>query len=94
MECTGFVKLCSVLMYGDTRLTAVFQPLQAITGETVDIVEYLDFGFYDQVWYHKNAGLGEPLPGCWLVISTHVEGKMCFYVLTQSGRVISHSTVW
>ena len=34
-------------------------PLERITGDTVDISEYLDFGFYDWVWYRDNAGLGE-----------------------------------
>ena len=33
-------------------------PLERITGETVDISEYLDFGFYDWVWYRENVGLG------------------------------------
>ena len=27
-------------------------PLEKLTGETQDISEYLDFGFYDRVWYH------------------------------------------
>jgi len=34
-------------------------PLTQITGETADISEYLNFGFYgfyDQVWYNDNAG--------------------------------------
>ena len=26
-------------------------PLEALTGETPDISEYLDFGLYDQVWF-------------------------------------------
>jgi hypothetical protein len=34
-------------------------PLEKITGESVDITEYLDFGFYDWVWFKENAGLGE-----------------------------------
>ena len=34
-------------------------PLEKITSETEDISDYLDFGFYDQVWFHKNARLGE-----------------------------------
>ena len=34
-------------------------PIEIITGETPDISEYLDFGFYDWVVYHSNAGLGE-----------------------------------
>ena len=32
-------------------------PLSRVTGETVDISEFLDFGFYDRVWYKGNAGL-------------------------------------
>ena len=69
-------------------------PLQALTGETIDISEYLDFGFYDRVWYHENAGLGEPMPARWLGVSKHVGGQMCFYVLTKTGHVVSRSSVW
>ena len=32
-------------------------PIEGVTGETPDISEYLDFGFYDKVWYKDNAGL-------------------------------------
>ena len=38
-------------------------PLRKVTGETPDISEFLDFGFYDYVWYEDNAGLGTQLPG-------------------------------
>ena len=31
--------------------------IESVTGKTVDISKYLDFGFYDQVWYHENAGI-------------------------------------
>ena len=30
-------------------------PLEKVTGETPDISEYLDFGFYDMVWLKHNA---------------------------------------
>ena len=33
--------------------------LEIITGETLDISEYLNFGFYDWVVYQTYAGLGE-----------------------------------
>ena len=32
-------------------------PLEEVTGKTPDISEYLDFGFYDYVWFRENAGL-------------------------------------
>ena len=34
-------------------------PFENLSGKTQEILEYLDFGFYDRVWYHENAGLGE-----------------------------------
>ena len=32
--------------------------LELITGETPDISEYLDFRFYDRVWFREHAGVG------------------------------------
>ena len=34
-------------------------PLELLTGETLEISEYLYFGWYDRVWYKEDAGLGE-----------------------------------
>ena len=34
-------------------------PLEKVTGESVDISEYLDFSFYNWVWYKDNAGFGK-----------------------------------
>ena len=44
-------------------------PLDIITGETPDLSEYLDFGFYDWVTYRNIAGLGVPEIGRWLGVS-------------------------
>jgi hypothetical protein len=44
-------------------------PLEKITGETIDISEYLDFGFYDWVWFRENTGLGKTKLGRWLGVS-------------------------
>ena len=33
--------------------------LEKVTGETPEISEYIDFGFYDHCWYRENAGMGE-----------------------------------
>ena len=33
--------------------------LEQLTGETPEILEYLDSTFYDWCWYNANAGLGE-----------------------------------
>ena len=68
-------------------------PLTKVTGETTNISEYLDFGFYDPVWFKDNAGLSPAEPGRWLGISHRTGRLMCNNILTQRGTVISRSTV-
>ena len=68
-------------------------PLRNVTGETVDISKYLDFGFYEKGWFKDNAGISTIEPGRWLGIS-HQTGRLkCYHILTQTGKVISRSTV-
>ena len=47
-------------------------PLEALTGEMPDISQYLDFGFYDRVWFKEYAGLGETKLARFLGISHQV----------------------
>jgi len=68
-------------------------PTEKVTGETPDISEHLDFGFYDRVWHFDNAGLGPEMPGRWLGMSHCIGSLMSYYVLTQTGSVISRTTV-
>ena len=44
-------------------------PLEALTGETPDISQYLDFGFYDRVWFKEDAGVGDTKLGRFLGVS-------------------------
>ena len=69
-------------------------PLQGITGDTIDISNYLEFGFYDRVWYRDNAGLGEPKPGRWLGVAENIGSIMTYHILQENGRVVARSTVW
>ena len=68
-------------------------PIQGVMGETEDISEYLDFGFYDRIWYKDNAGLGPAQAGRWLGVSSRTGRLMTYHVLTSIGRVVSRSTV-
>jgi len=68
-------------------------PLSRVTGETADISEYLDFGFYDQVWYKDNAGLGPQHPGRWLGVAEKRGNLMCYHVLNEKGNVLPRSSV-
>ena len=68
-------------------------PIEQVTGETPDISEYLDFGFYDWVWYKDNAGLGDNCIGRWLGVAHRVGNLMSYWILTEAGRVIARTTV-
>ena len=68
-------------------------PITQVTGETADISEYLDFGFYKQVWWKDNAGLSNFEPGRWLGVSHRTGRMMCYNILTQRGTIVSRSTV-
>lgn len=63
--------------------------LEQITGDTPDISEYLDFRFYDRVWYNNNAGLGETKLGRWLGVAHRYGSLMNYWILQQNGTIIS-----
>ena len=53
-------------------------PLESLTEETPDISLSLDFGFYDQVWFKEDAGLGETKLERFLDISHQVGSLMSY----------------
>ena len=57
-----FAKLMQLTASNAARLEGR-TPLGALTGETPDISQYLDFGWYDWVWFKENAGLDVPRLG-------------------------------
>ena len=66
-------------------------PEEEITGNTSDISEYLNFGFYNHIWYwnvnEKSARVGH-----WLDVAT-IRGKyMCYWILPHSGVPVVCST--
>ena len=67
--------------------------LEQITGETPDISEYIDFGFYDYAWCWENAGLGERQLVRWLGISHKVGSQMCYFVIKANGQILSRTSV-
>ncbi|MEM9369349.1 MAG: hypothetical protein AAGD07_25505, partial [Planctomycetota bacterium] len=64
-------------------------PYERVSGDTPDISEYLDFDFYDMVWFWHHTGDDEsPRLGRWLGIAHQVGGAMCYWILTLSGDVV------
>ena len=63
--------------------------MEQVTGETSNISEYLDFGFYGWVWYKDNARLSKNSIGQWLGIAHQVGNLMSYWILTEAGCVIA-----
>ena len=63
------------------------------TWDTSNILEYIYFGFYDQVLFKNNPGTSPFDPGRWLGVSHILDRIMCYHVLTQQGTVIYRSKV-
>ena len=68
-------------------------PLEIITGNTPDISEFLDFGFYDWCWYSDAFGMAETKLGLWLGVSHRVGSLMSYWLLTDKCKVIWRTTV-
>ena len=58
-------------------------PLEFVTGETVDISEFLDFESYDRVWFKQDAGFGETKLGRWIGVAYGYGSLMNYWVLPE-----------
>ena len=86
-------ELQSILARGSDRRLG----FEKLTGETIDISEWLDFEFYDGVWYWNQKKMDmtdkQAKLGCWIGIAHQVGSDMTYWVLTETGKVIAGSTV-
>jgi hypothetical protein len=91
----GIVWVCEIMQR--TTSSSIYSngrtPIEIVTGEIPDISEYLDFGFYDRVFYKENTGLGETLLGRFLGVSHRVGNLMSYWILGITGRPVSRTTV-
>jgi hypothetical protein len=71
-------------------------PYELVTGRTPDISEYIDYSWYDTIWYFDHDA---PFPeekrklGKWLGVAHRVGQALCYYILTRNGQPIVRSTV-
>ena len=66
-----------------------------MTGETPEIGEWLDFEFYDTVWWldTKNFPEDQRRLAKWIGISHGVGSDMCYWLITESGKLVSKTSV-
>ena len=66
---------------------------EEVFGQTPNIAEYLDFEFYDLIWWwdrgDKNSSTADPKRlARWLGISHRIGSDMCYWLITESGQII------
>jgi hypothetical protein len=72
--------------------------MEEIKGQTIDISEWLDFSFYNLVWYCNEQKTDmtddQRLLGHWLGIAHRIGSDLTTcWILTKGGHVIARSTV-
>jgi hypothetical protein len=71
--------------------------LEIVTGETPDISEWIDFEFYDRVWFYDRKKMemddtGRKLAR-WIGVAHRVGSDLCYWLLLPSCKVIARTTV-
>ena len=68
--------------------------MERVTGDSIDISEWLEFEFYDLCWYWDNQqDTKEAKIGRWLGVSHRVGSALCYWILTEKGQILSRTTV-
>ena len=86
-------KILSMLRGSDCQTS-----YEEVTGQTAGISECLDFKFYDLVWgldHPMKPDINNPTQRLvqWLGVSHHVGSDMCYWLITESSKIISMSSV-
>jgi len=71
-------------------------PYELVVGRAPDISEYLDFAWYDDVWYYDQDVQfpdARRKLGKWIGVAHRVGQALCYYVLPSNGIPIVRSTV-
>ena len=71
-------------------------PYEMTTGQTPDISEYTEFGFYEMIWYYDEMAVfpkDRRKLGRWLGVAHRIGQALCYYLLNPNAQIIVRSTV-
>ncbi len=68
--------------------------MEALTGDTIDISEWIEFDFYDLIicWDDRENDTKQSI-GRWLGPSHHIGSALCYYILTEKATFLSRTSV-
>ena len=68
--------------------------LERLTGDKIDISEWMEFELYDLVWFWNNQSDDtKPMLGRWIGVSHRVGSALCYCICSDKGKVLSWTTV-
>ena len=68
--------------------------LERLTGGTIDIYEWLEFEFYELLWFWNNQSDDtKTILGQWLGVLHRVGSDVCYWTLSEKGKVLSQTKV-
>ena len=68
--------------------------LERLTGDTLYIYEWLEFDCYDLVWFfNKYLDNTKPMLVIWLGASYRVVIAQCYWIISDKGKVLSHTNI-
>ena len=88
-----FVMVSEAEIYSCTAVKYGHPALELLTWDMIDISEWLEFEFYDFVWFWNNqSGDIKPMLGRWLDISHRIGIALLYWILSEKGKVLSQTT--
>ena len=61
--------------------------LERLRGDTVDISAWLEFEFYDLVWFWNNQSDDtNPMLGRWIGVSHRFISDICYWIISEKGK--------
>jgi hypothetical protein len=71
---------------------------EEVTGNTPEIGEWLDFEFYDLVWWYDrpskpSISQDQRCLARWLGVSHRVGSDLCYWLITEAGKIIAKTSV-
>jgi hypothetical protein len=70
-------------------------PYEILTGNTPDISEFLEYEWYQPVWYYEPTAFPEQRKHLarWIGVAHRVRQAMCYWLLPESGIPIARTTI-
>lgn len=70
-------------------------PFEILTGNTLDIIEFLEYEWYQPVWYNEPTSFSAQRKHLakWIGVAHRVWQAMCYWLLKESGIPLTRTTI-